>query len=300
MWFKQETDVCTWSAFQRLIERSFSEISSSSRWVFRGEYFGKLPQTKLEDTFRLHGMTTSDDKVKCERYIIREFRRKASLYIESTPDKNDILEWLAVMQHHGAPTRLVDFTYSAYVSLYFALAQNSKGTIWAVNAAITPDTVIPVIEKHDPGQMKLNELRGSLKPLNDMLNVRGEGDKLEDLAIAYYLMKHRVPLVYPVNPFRLNRRLSAQQGLFLLSGSITRSFANNLRSYFQNDDGEARRNIHKINFTGDRRKRKEVIHELRQMNIGSESLFQGLDGFARSTVESLARPGALDAIGTTK
>jgi hypothetical protein len=297
MWYEPERDIDRWSDFQRLIECRFSEISSSSRWIFRGEYSDKEPCTKLEDTFTLYGMTTSDQRVKCERSIIRGFRRKASLYIESEPDKNDMLEWLAVMQHHGAPTRLVDFTYSAYVALYFALAQKINGTIWAINAAITPGTVTPLIEKYDPAQKRLNEMRNELKPLNDMLKIREEGDKLEDLAITCYLLERPVPLIYPVNPFRLNRRLTAQQGLFLLSGDIAKSFSENLRSYFHNDDSEARRNVHKINFTGDPEQRKEVIHQLSQMNIGSESLFQGIDGFARSTVESLARPHALDAIG---
>jgi len=38
------------------------------------------------------------------------------------------------MQHHGAPTRLLDFTYSFYIAAYFALEESEKDcAIWALN-----------------------------------------------------------------------------------------------------------------------------------------------------------------------
>ena len=44
------------------------------------------------------------------------------------------------MQHHGAPTRLLDFTYSIYIAAYFALENadpkadpDGSCAIWAVN-----------------------------------------------------------------------------------------------------------------------------------------------------------------------
>src|SRR5438093_2893211 len=33
------------------------------------------------------------------------------------------LEWLALMQHYGAPTRLLDFTYSFWIALFFAFEE---------------------------------------------------------------------------------------------------------------------------------------------------------------------------------
>src|SRR5688572_21689481 len=48
----------------------------------------------------------------------REFRRGYHQYAARLPDVGWTLEWMSIMQHYGAPTRLLDFTYSIYVAAY--------------------------------------------------------------------------------------------------------------------------------------------------------------------------------------
>jgi hypothetical protein len=68
--------------------------------------------------------------------MIREFQRAYDQFAGHVPTLHDTVEWLSMMQHHGAPTRLRDFTYSAYVVAYFAVEEaEDNSVIWAVDGA---------------------------------------------------------------------------------------------------------------------------------------------------------------------
>lgn len=57
-----------------------------------------------------------------EKFILDDFKRGASRHISQSPS-ND-WEWLALGQHYGLPTRLLDWTINPLVSLYFACLSN--------------------------------------------------------------------------------------------------------------------------------------------------------------------------------
>lgn len=288
----KEPKATMWGKIQSLFSEKYDgSPDEAHRWIFRGERkldaddVDKYLRTSIEKAFDDYGIDDPQKKRENEMKIIRKFQRQASLYIEGgEPDKDDILEWLALMRHHGAPARLMDWNYSYHIAVYFALAENQSGVVWALNTAKMnkPEFVIDRIPKGKGGCF--SELRCALEGKDDLLGIRGRGDKLVDLAIACYLMKNPMSLVYPVNPFRLNKRLTIQHGLFLFPGDITKPLKENLKEYTSQED------IHKITIECDKSERNEILWQLRNMNINNAVLFPGLDGFAKSTGESLAYP----------
>jgi len=69
-----------------------------------------------------------------EFLMIEDFKRGAPALTEKTPAYDDHVSWLFLMQHHGAPTRLLDWTESALIALYFSVrdAPTEDAELWVM------------------------------------------------------------------------------------------------------------------------------------------------------------------------
>ena len=104
--------------------------SSRGQWVFRGH---SDQAYQLRPLVGRGGHTSASDE-KYEASLFRVFKREAGTHLSPAPATD--WEWLAVAQHHGLPTRLLDWSHNPLVALYFAVATNDAkaGEVLALNA----------------------------------------------------------------------------------------------------------------------------------------------------------------------
>lgn len=245
-------------------------------WLFRGQRNSeKELSSTLERACYNYGRDIKEAE-DVENVLLREFRRKYHHYSMHIPNSKYTLEWFSLMRHYGAPTRLLDFTYSVYVAAYFALEEVlapdevDKGyAVWAINFDWATK------ESRNLFAKKSKEYQFLTKPIED------EKEKVEAFE-KIFRRKRPFVLACPQNPFRLNERLTIQKGIFMCPGDVTKTFEKNLCSL---QGWKDKKNIVEIIIP--ERLRREALAKLSDMNISRATLFPGLDGFAQSLKVSL-------------
>ena len=263
MKFASET-LTTWNNFTERL-RKLSSISD--KWVYKGldqNYNLATTLDRAREYFDIDGSEIPG----IEEQMIRNFRRRIQ---EERNDEliKDRLYCMSLMQHHGSPTRLMDFTWSPYIGAFFAIDTSTNPpyapeyvpVLWCINISWIEETIKKLVNN---------------KVLRDRWCDKLRNDKT---FISMYMSKRTRKFVYLENPLRLNTRLVIQQGIFLVPGDVTCSYEDNLKSHHGWNN---KKNILKIFLDFTKQERKIALHELHRMNISQASLFPGLDGYARS------------------
>lgn len=263
--------------------REFDELHNDSNheWIFRGEPESDYPLSTTIERVRKQFDIPWKKLPKLEDYLLRHFKRRAHHYVVDLPKDDDALEWLALMRHYGAPTRIMDWTYSFFTALYFAVEE----------AKAKKDCYLWALDLGWLRQSGISKVRRNKK--FKTISKKAEYSKTGEFFKLVFKNKRPFNLVYPVNPRRLNQRLTLQQGIFLSPGDIREPFMKNLGGLLQRDDPSDRHlklfevKTNTITF------RKEIIRHLQRMNINRATLFPDLEGFAKSLNTALAIPEIL-------
>lgn len=250
----EEIRVQTWAELQ---ERLFAEAwqpaldRHRSNYAFRG-------RTSAEENLSTSLARLGGDARSLEGYLLRNFRKYAR---RGDVPVDSMWDWLALGQHHGLPTRLLDWTYSPYVALHFATANlaayDRDGVVWAVDYIRArerlPDALRGLLEQEGANVFTPELLRNAAPGFRE----------LEGLAAEPYCLF--------LEPPSLDDRIVNQYALFSLLSSPTAS----LDDWLRGRDDLVRRLVIPAEL------KWEVRDKLDQANITERVLFPGLDGLSR-------------------
>lgn len=206
---------------------------------------------------------------------IEKFRKSAHLHLHHLPAEDDLLGWLAVMQHFGAPTRLIDFTFSPYAALFFALEKSTSETAFGEN---TPSKKFDA--KYRPYVVHAVHLKSVRLRAEKILGHTGQPYTHE------YLIgkgaKQRKTFVGFFEGNWKNQRQVAQQGLFMVPSAIDMDVERYLESCPSASNDFPGQSWVKFQFLGGLKEYSEMVNRLLRANVTAEALFPGLEGTARS------------------
>lgn len=228
--------------------------------------------------------------------MLQEFKWKYPLYEKILiPSDSDNIEWLSIMQHYGACTRLLDATESIFVALFMAIQNpfsNTDAAVWAINKNIL-------------NQSKYKQYRKDIENKSACIPfsmAESYSYKYANSFIGRTYSKGQCPQqVIAIKPKMCNERIAIQQGLFLMPTDISVPFMQNLNSYLSGSLHLNPMEYSKFVELSHNEKRKtnnddilifkiiiphslklEITNLLSHMNISSETLFPGLSGLSSS------------------
>lgn len=310
-WYGKNALSCRLSSARDIVDAV--TLLSDESWVFRGQLDSEWPlKTSLERKYGANRITSKE-----EVNAIFEFMNKARMHLNFDCS---LLDALAAMQHYGVATRMLDFTRSFFVALYFAF--NGVGqkqefrnhAIWAIRLNdtflksqginyeleeevrttidnVTRDNRLKGDDDEDIVQMGFSYLQNKL--LNNSIF---RAEKIRKIAedILSGKKDENIVGILPIDVFGSNARMIAQNGLFVMTADFS-SFEDSLSRTLNIKELKSMPvvPIEKLNnaltemdevvvlrFVMGEEMRDDVSNLLKAANIDNSTLFPDLTGIA--------------------
>jgi hypothetical protein len=218
-----EQNVDTLQSLIGVLEELASEGQKTGhRWVYRGQSHSSWPLSPS-----IERRIPNESIRSTEGHLLWDFRRLATSLSDRLPEFNDAPSWLALMRHYGVPTRLLDWTDSAYVALYFASHDAERPSydpdqycsVWALDASLALEAMQAKLPDIAPISVVGNDLDLSSK------------EHFENVALYAFDgdVNKNEGLVAELPARWSNSRMAFQQGTFMINCNHQLDFAVSLQ-----------------------------------------------------------------------
>jgi len=155
-----------------------------------------------------------------ENALINNFQMRAFGRLGHRPRPCSDLEWLFLAQHYGLPTRLLDWTESPLVALYFAVSEeNCRGELADCNACLWAVAPSKLNKANSNRSDPTNAQNGLISPENSVVQaiaMKALGWKDEDVERRTGQAPSALPQFVALQTFEIDERVVAQSGRFTL------------------------------------------------------------------------------------
>ena len=190
-----------------------------------------------------------------EKHILRNFTKYAH---RDVVERDSWWHWLSVAQHHGLPTRLLDWTHSPFIALHFATANTEKfdrdGAVWCIDYETThqrlPRRMQTELVKEGANSFTTEVLARAVRTLDELDNLSAD------------------PFLLFFEPPSMDDRIVNQFALF----SVMSNPAIGLDAWLEEHPELGRKVVIPAAL------KWEIRDKLDQCNITERVLFPGLDG----------------------
>jgi len=246
-----EKEVSSWKELRDSLE----ELANAG-WAFRGQANASWQLESSLTRYLKNFGGPPTEWARREKRSLHTFKRKAHILLPRTPEEGETLEWLALMQHHGTPTRLLDFSWSPYVAAFFALERaTTDAAIWAICSG-----------RHVPN-FRGFYISAILNRTMELEHSKTLGSEFRQAADA-----EKIPRCMIGEPVLMNQRMITQAGTFLVPSVRIDTPIESLLPPAS---------VFKL-ILRTKSLRKDTMNRLYSMNINNAALFPGIDGLARS------------------
>ncbi len=274
----------------KTLSAGLQDGDSELKLWFRGESSVDINTPLVPGLYRTHGGPIDNDSFEIEIYnnskvteqrTKAEFGRFARMFLSSKNIANTGWNNYYFMQHYGMKTRLLDWTESGLIALFFAISDKIKtdARIWILSPFALNSQTTGIFSKDKRYQFSAIYFPefSNKQPLiqNDKLNLDELTRKYLDLDFANLepeLSNSFYPLA--IFPYLLDERMFNQQSCFTL-------FGNKVNGLLLHP--EKNKFLREIIIDGN--KKKNILAELRWLGISDRTVYPDLTGISKSIEE---------------